>query len=149
MASLFIKRHASPIQEQVLFNVRLYGFSLSAKITLLQRKHLFCHQKQKYERNCFVAFFDSDKHTTTTISFSERHALDELQFSVWKRKNFQVKIFLYMTWITLKFEMSFMICIESFRKKTEKYVMYYKDGNGIFMHFVNSMYVIWMILNFV
>ena len=92
MASLFIKRHTSPIQEQVLFNVRLYGFSLSAKITLLQRKHLFCHQKQKYERNCFVAFFDSDKHTTTIISFSERHALDELQFSILKRKTFQVKI---------------------------------------------------------
>ena len=37
-------------------------------------------------------FFDSDKHTTSTISFSERHALDEWQFSILIRKKFQVKI---------------------------------------------------------
>ena len=37
-------------------------------------------------------FFDSNKHTTTIISFSKRHVLDELQFSILIRKIFQVKI---------------------------------------------------------
>ena len=81
MASLFIKWHASPIQEQVLFNVRLYGFSLSAKITLLQRKHLFCHQKQKYERNCFVVFL-----TVTNIPLLLFHFLNVM---LWMSSNFQ------------------------------------------------------------
>ena len=53
-----------------------------------------------------------------------------------------------MTWIKFKYEIYDLHWIFS-KKNHKKYMMYHKDGNGIFMHFVNSMYVIWMILNFV